>query len=599
MKKLLLSITAVVAGYAAYAQVVVAGVSPAAIQGNYDYSVQANCGSWPGETDDGTWGVLSNLDFNVAGTYILDTLMLVEDGTPGLNAQGHPISQEGCDTLINDLTGKIAVIYRNTCNFTTKLLNAQNAGAIAAIIVNREDALLGMLGDNVEGIQVTIPAVFVSSVTGNALIAEMNNGPVTMFIGNKIGAFSEDIGAVKGEFMVSPYGGNNSMIFDGFDLGMQIYNYGLNDLPNATVQATIDGPNGNVYDQTLNIPLNSGDTAFIFPGNGTEFPAFNLGGVGNYDNGTYTLTYTIDAGATDLFPFDNVYTSEFMVSDDVLASSRVDGSNMPIANSYPSNNTIVSEYDACMVVQEPNIDGMIIDGLYMVPYADTAAGESIAGAEINANVYQWNDAWVDNTDPVFQTNNDPFQDLNIIAYGSHYPASDNEVEQPAWIQFNQPLTLQNDVRYLICLQTFGDGTNPIEVAFGYDNQNDNGANYSIIAQPYTPVQTDGTWYASGWVGGPSPSIALHQTHVGVVDPAILSGSAFPNPANDNVTVSVNANGDATLRIADVSGKIVFDAPVVLENGQASVNIAGFDAGVYVFNLTTAEGQTAVFNVVKK
>ena len=72
MKKLLLSLTAVVVGFAAFGQgsVVVAGVSPAAIQGNYEFSTQANCGSWPGETDDGTWGVINNLDFNVAGTFI-------------------------------------------------------------------------------------------------------------------------------------------------------------------------------------------------------------------------------------------------------------------------------------------------------------------------------------------------------------------------------------------------------------------------------------------------------------------------------------------------------------------------------------------------
>ena len=117
MKKLLLSITAIVAGYAAYAQVVVAGVSPTAIQGNYEFTNQANCGSWPGETDDGTWGVINNLDFNIPGTFILDTLMLVDDNTPGLNPQGNPIAQEGCDSLVNDLTGKIAVIYRNTCSF--------------------------------------------------------------------------------------------------------------------------------------------------------------------------------------------------------------------------------------------------------------------------------------------------------------------------------------------------------------------------------------------------------------------------------------------------------------------------------------------------
>lgn len=592
MKKLLLSLVAVVAGFTVYGQVVVAGVSPAAIQGNYDYSTQANCGAWPGETDDGTWGVINNLDFNVAGTFIQDTLMLVEDGTPGTNPQGNPISQEGCDSIINDLTGKIAVIYRNTCNFTTKLLNAQNAGAIAAIIVNREDALLGMLGDNIEGIQVTIPAVFISNIDGAALISEMNNGPVEMFIGNKIGAFANDFGAVKGEFLIAPYGGNNAQLFDGFTPGLQAYNYGTQDLPNATITATIDGPNGNYYTEVLNFNVLSGDTVIPFPGNATEFPAWTETA---YDNGNYTLTYTLDAGTTDDFPFDNVYTAEFSINDDILSASRLDPGATPTYSNYPSNAT--TEYQSCWMVQEPNMNGMIVDGMWIVGHADTSVNV-YAGQEIFVNAYQWDDGWVDLNDPNYDfaaTTTNAFNNLNLLTFGTYYPASDNDVDQPSWVQFQTAITLQNDVRYLFCAQTFS----PDVVSFGYDNGLDYGANYSIFAQPVSPVNTDGTWYVAGWNGSSAPSMALTQTYAGMVDPAILEGSAFPNPANDQVTVSVNASGDANLEIVDVTGKVVFSAPVTLDNGQATVNIDGFDAGVYVINVTTNEGQTGTFSVVKK
>lgn len=592
MKKALLSLTAIVAGFAAYGQVVCAGVSPAAIQGNYDFTTQANCGAWPGEVDDGTWGVINNLDFNVPGTFIQDTLMLVEDGTPGTNPEGNPISQEGCNPLINDLTGKIAVIYRNSCNFTTKLLNAQNAGAIAAIIVNREDALLGMLGDAVEGIQVEIPAVFLSSVDGNALIAEMQNGPVVMFIGNKIGAFGNDLGAVKGEFLISHYGGNNSMIFDGFTPGIQAYNYGTQDLPNATITASIDGPAGNYYMETISTPLNSGDTTFLFPGNASEFPAWLET---SYDNGNYTLTYTLDAGATDDFPFDNSYVTEFSVNDDVLSASRLDGSGMPVHTNYPTNAT--TEYQSCWMVQEPNIDGMIVNGMWVVGSTDTSLN-TYAGTEIFVNAYQWDDGWVDLNDPAYDfaaATTNAFDNLNLLSFGTYSPATDNEVNQPAWVEFAQALTLQNDVRYLFCAQTFSADI----IAFGYDNGLDYGANYSIFAQPISPVNTDGTWYVAGWNGASAPSMALTQTYVGVEDPAILHGNTFPNPANDQVTVNVNASGDANLEIVDVTGKVVFNAPVTLENGQATVNINAFDAGIYVFNVTTEDGKTGTFNVVKK
>ena len=87
------------------------------------------------------------------------------------------MSAEGCNPLINDLSGKIAVIYRNTCRFGTKILNAENAGAVAAIIINREPGLVNMApGD--DGANVTIPAIFIEDATGTIITNEMANGPV-------------------------------------------------------------------------------------------------------------------------------------------------------------------------------------------------------------------------------------------------------------------------------------------------------------------------------------------------------------------------------------------------------------------------------------
>jgi hypothetical protein len=606
MKKLLLSIAVVAAGYSAQAQVVLAGVSPAAIQGNYDFSTQVAEGIWPGETDDGTWGV-SAPDFNIPGTFIQDTLMLVEDGQTGTNDQGNPVSQEGCDPLINDLSGKIAVIYRNTCSFVQKVKNAQDAGAIAAIIVNREDALVGMLGDATDGPNVTIPAVFVSNITGNALIAEMQNGPVVMFLGNKIGAFANDAGSVKGEFLVSTFGGQHSALFDTLVPGIQVYNYGTQDQPNMTVQATIDGPSGNVYDQTVATPLNSGDTAFVFPGNATEFPAWDLG-VGGYTPGNYTLTYTVSTGGTDDFPFDNVYTSEFTIQDEVIASSRVDGSNMPIGNSYPGNSDIDVEMQSCMVLQDPNASSLAVRGLYFVPHADTSVYD-MAGSEIFVNAYTWDDPWTDIYDAQFDPSASPqvgFDQIGLFASATYIPQSNNETNTVVYADFGQAnyFQLVDNQRYLFCVQTF----EPVDIQFGYDNANDHGANYSIFGQPNTPLFAGestpaNTWYPSGWSGGPSPSIALRTfdpAELGVYQPTeMLEGNVFPNPANDVVNVAVTANGAANITVTDISGKVAISENVTLENGKSKINIESLESGVYIINVTTENGQTATFNVVKK
>ena len=595
----------------AYSQVVVSGISPAAIQGNYDFGTQAACGAWPGETDDGTWGVWPGIDFNVAGTFIQAELELVEDGTPGINPQGNPISQEGCNGPLtnsvadgNDLTGKIAVVYRNTCWFSAKVFYAQEAGAVAVIVVNREDAIMGMLGNTDPlngplGADCTIPAVIISSIDGANIVAEMANGPVEMFIGNKLGAFANDAGAVKGEFLVNDFGGSHNAVYDGMTPGIQVYNYGSADQATVNITASIDGPAGNVYSETVG-PLNilSGDTAAIFPGNPIgEFTPWALG-VGNYTDGNYTLTYTIDlGGTTDEFAFDNVYTSDFSIQGDVISLSRLDASNMPIANSFPSNST--TEYSSCMMFQEANASNLGVQGVYFVPHGDTVT--DLPGAEIFVNAYQWDDAWTDLNDPAFTfdpATQDGFQSLNLITFADYFPASESEQDQVAYAAFPTPFLLQDNVRYLFCLQTFESAT----ISFGYDNAIDYGANYSIFAQPMSPVMVDGSTYAAGWNGVSAASIGLRTfdpSELGLESTKMLNGSAYPNPATDVVTVAIDANGPATISVTDVAGKVAFNNAITLVNGKTTVDISSLETGVYIFNVTLENGETSQFNVVKK
>ncbi|MCR9171227.1 MAG: T9SS type A sorting domain-containing protein [bacterium] len=587
MKKLLLSIAVIASGFAVKAQVICAGVSPLAIQGNYEFSWAEPGTDW------------STPDFLVPGTSVIDTLMMADDGTPGTNPQGNPMSAEACNPIpAGQLDGKIAVIYRNTCEFGTKALNAENAGAVAVIIINREDEVIQM-GGGADGASVTIPVVFISSVSGAQLVAEMQNGPVVMFLGNKFGAFADDIGANNGEMLVAPYGGANSRQFDGFTPGIQLYNFGTNDQASVDVTATIDGPNGNYYTETVNIQnMLSSDTASIFPGNPLEFPAWTEGGVGMYDNGLYTLTYTMDFGGTDESDFDNTLSSTFSIQDDVLSLSNVDVNSEPVANTYPSNST--TEYQSCMMVQEDNASTMATNGVWIVPHVDTAAGEVLAGAEIFVNAYQWDDGWVDLDDPNYTfdpTTNDAFQNLNLLSFGTHYPASDNEVEQPVFVPFQTQFQLQDGVRYLFCIQTFESAT----VAFGYDNGINYDGNQGIFRQPPSPVHVDGEWYAAGWAGVSAPSLALN-----IFDPAelgleenTLGGTAFPNPAEDKVKVTLNAEGDAVLTVADVTGKVAFTAPITLVNGSTTVDISSLATGVYTFNVALESGATSTFNVVKK
>ena len=94
-------------------------------------------------------------------------VVIVDDGT------GQPTL--GCETLTNDLTGKIALIDRGVCEFGLKSLNAEQAGAVAVIVCNFEEAMVNMAAGAV-GDQVTIPAVFMRNSDCAAIRVFVDDG---------------------------------------------------------------------------------------------------------------------------------------------------------------------------------------------------------------------------------------------------------------------------------------------------------------------------------------------------------------------------------------------------------------------------------------
>ncbi len=72
----------------------------------------------------------------------------------------------GCSAYApSTFAGKIAVIDRGVCSFESKVLNAQNAGALGVIIVNNTPGAAFVLGGN-NILGVTIPAVMISQSDG-------------------------------------------------------------------------------------------------------------------------------------------------------------------------------------------------------------------------------------------------------------------------------------------------------------------------------------------------------------------------------------------------------------------------------------------------
>jgi len=85
---------------------------------------------------------------------------------------------DACEGLVNSgaLNGNIAVIRRGTCEFGSKILAVENAGAIAAIGVNNEPGDAIVMGAGAVGDVVSIPSLMLTQAIGESLISALTNG---------------------------------------------------------------------------------------------------------------------------------------------------------------------------------------------------------------------------------------------------------------------------------------------------------------------------------------------------------------------------------------------------------------------------------------
>ncbi len=177
-------------------QVIYVGTGESYVQG----AVNGN-GIWKSEDAGLTW--VHNFGGNSgATTFINDAEVVINSGGSGTfiaiqsNTFGPDIvasfsgnlvlanPNDACNPITNGgvINGNIAVIDRGDCNFTDKVLNAQDNGATAVIMVNNVvGSLFGMGGTNAS---ITIPSVMITQADGQILKDAMLSGTVNITINN-------------------------------------------------------------------------------------------------------------------------------------------------------------------------------------------------------------------------------------------------------------------------------------------------------------------------------------------------------------------------------------------------------------------------------
>jgi PA domain/Secretion system C-terminal sorting domain len=572
MKKLLLLFILTATGYiSGVGQISFIVNSPTDIEGGYNFETVDTTGA-------NEWNLSPDMD-NTANAVTAD-LLIVDDGAIG--------DSLGCGVIINDLTGKIAVVYRGICEFGAKAKKAQDAGALAVIIINNVPGPpLGML-PGVSGDSVYIPVIMISQVTGSLIKEQIDLGlTVNGFIGNRLGLFENDLGFNKATAFSPKVGAVPSILAQNQDeyfvnLALFVYNYGSENQDDFTITATIDFDGSNIYNETsASSSINSGDTILV------SLPDFLQD---SYGVGQYTLTYTLDL-PTDQYLQDNEYSFTFSITENTISLVQLDEFEVPTEpiGVRPGGLPIPEEFQVCMVFKSENADRINAKGMRFS--ASTSPLDSLFDKFMVLDVYEWNDEFDDVFAPTY---NDISNSIATAIYD--FEDYENLQNESIYLDFEDgPLALENNIRYLFCVTPSDE-----QVLVGHNDV----INYERVIQEFQEnvmlLQVDGTFYTA-WAEPTYPTITIvtEPSIIGLAENETIKLNAFPNPSNDFITIPfTNLSGAGILTVVDISGKVVINKTITL-NGENKlrVDISAISSGLYNFNLNLENGKKATIKVL--
>ncbi|KAI9139521.1 peptidase S8/S53 domain-containing protein [Paraphysoderma sedebokerense] len=132
------------------------------------------------------------------------------------------VVDDGCKAFPQDkFKGKVALIRRGTCAFTDKIVNAQTAGAIGAIIYNNEPSFLS--GFLLDATRINIPVAGISGDDGASLVQSSKAGDVTASFPAKEKAFAIPTAGQPSDFSSWGLGNDLEVKPDVGGIGGQVY----------------------------------------------------------------------------------------------------------------------------------------------------------------------------------------------------------------------------------------------------------------------------------------------------------------------------------------------------------------------------------------
>ncbi len=563
LQKLFTALFLVTIGFSASAQIVLLVQEPSNLSGSYSFTYSSS-NAWGADMD--TVALTANAAFAYDGSATEDSL--------------------ACGAIVNrsEIEGKIAVCYRGECNFSLKAKNVQDSGAVALIIINNIPGAPVGMGGGTNSAGVVIPVAMISQIDGAALRDSIMAGSVEVFLGNNTGLYPNNVGSykphiamAKSQSIPAPFA-QSSTDFN-VPIGAWVHNYGSAEAVNVVVSARIDNDGNQVYDEAstgANIPV--GDSLFF------SLATYSEDG---YDEGFYTITYSIVADNSDEFPDDNIATTNFWINGEgTYSKSRVDPDNGPLGGNgiRPANST---EYEWCIAFQSENAEEMQITGM---TFATLTNDIDLSNEAVQLSVYEWNDPIADLT----------FSDLNELTDNEFYDYSADLQGEFVTHSFAEPVELLNDQKYLACATIFID-----DMFINVDAGLDYNTTYETFPDDvFFPVNDigAGTWFPGGFGADNTPSLVINfELANGIAeDLERLDVTPYPNPTVDmvNIPLGSSISGAINLEVYDVEGKLVMNHESCQNNtSKLSVDVTSLASGLHTFKLSFEDNTSTSFRVV--
>lgn len=490
----------------------------------------------------------------------------------GVVAVGNGLTSKeiGCDSIVSDVKGKIALIKRGTCNFSIKCLNAQKSGAIACIIYNNAAGAGSIvMGTGTNGADVTIPCAMISLEDGNKIAAELTKGTkveLCMVLPSRSVSQVTCADAIQIPFA------QRDTVYPRIEL----VNAGTDTIKKVATLVQIKDPAGKItkFTTTNDVPPTATGSVDIYL-QGAFYPT---------TKGKYDVTFTTNYAPLDTFKTEFNIGDYTFANENGVVNTAGAGSAFAVANFIPGKiSNIVGVYNVLAKTKAT----FVTFGL--------ANFDKMKGRSFSIEVYKGGDAVAVDI-PGTTTS---FSDIGeLIGDVTDYVVKGTEgkntlVTVPLTDSGKKGIALEAGETYLFALKY--DGTpSKDSVAPAYTTAFRFPIRGSRTDVGGTGLMSATNYYSGGFSGNQVMIIRAHiDGFVGSKDLATLQATEVaisPNPTSNFVNVALNLNEpakDVQIGIMDMTGRIIEVIKVgATQKDNISVDVSNYTPGTYFLTVKT-------------